>query len=918
MSKGIEIFTDENEKFVHLAKTSTETMKNVSNKACEYIKSRATVSTSSVLAYHHDNIDKIESNLTKASMSVKKMYQDMIKTPIIAKTVIQINSNKEIREYYIGYGSITGINEVVISRDAPMGRLRSLPVGDEYFFGEDVFGSSKDDGKSFTVVQQSKFYSPKINKDDKWDTPRTEYTDVKNTSIVTLKSLLNFLNQYEYNEDINICENGQDDEFDFILNQIEYEEKEKDQIIAGRLHETVSSFNFRVEHTLDKEQDEIARLPLNYSLILLGPAGSGKTTTLIHRVRQKLNREYLSDTEKKIISEIDDAHRPYEDNWIMFSPTELLSLQLQKAFNEDGVPATNNNIMTWQVHTNHLGREFEILRRTNKSGMIYDSTVDHLISVNSRLDIYDNFKKWIIDKYIENSTESISIISSFDIDENLFNLLGDIENAKSKFLGKGDIISYVLNLVELRSYIEKSINDIRNEINKISENSLRKLGSNVRSFSSFLQEHRKNSNDDIDEHDISDELLSGEDTNYIKKVYKQAITQYALTHILKNNKKMSQFSKEIIEWLGDELLPGTEEVIRLGKLSLQLRAFSAFSNPIKSFFKNINTLYKEFRDFHKTRGIWYKKEISNNVIDSTELDIILLCHLQMMNLFLNRSNVWKNLDSDSSYSYLSARCKEYYHQVLVDEAPDFSPIQLRCMRLLTHPKVNSFFACGDFYQRTNVIGTSSYEELKKFFDGSLLKREVDISYRQNKILFDFSRKVLRIVNSSSDSTNDKCAGFANEGYAPVLGEHLDDIKTSLATWIADRVCEIEKELDNEMPSIGILVPEESYVVPVAKSLEKALLGRTSVRIEACQYGERVGTESAIRVFDIQHIKGLEFEAAIFVAFDRMAELYPTLSGNFLYVGATRAANFLGVTCENVLPLSLKDLRDSFATKWADI
>ena len=222
MSKGIEIFTDENEKFVHLAKTSTETMKNVSNKACEYIKSRATVSTSSVLAYHHDNIDKIESNLTKASMSVKKMYQDMIKTPIIAKTVIQINSNNEIREYYIGYGSITGINEVVISRDAPMGRLRSLPVGDEYFFGEDVFGSSKDDGKSFTVVQQSKFYSPKINKDDKWDTPRTEYTDVKNTSIVTLKSLLNFLNQYEYNEDINICENGQDDEFDFILNQIEY------------------------------------------------------------------------------------------------------------------------------------------------------------------------------------------------------------------------------------------------------------------------------------------------------------------------------------------------------------------------------------------------------------------------------------------------------------------------------------------------------------------------------------------------------------------------------------------------------------------------------------------------------------------------------------------------------------------------
>ena len=47
--------------------------------------------------------------------------------------------------------------------------------------------------------------------------------------------------------------------------------------------------------------------------------------------------------------------------------------------------------------------------------------------------------------------------------------------------------------------------------------------------------------------------------------------------------------------------------------------------------------------------------------------------------------------------------------------------------------------------------------------------------------------------------------------------------------------------------------------------------------------------AAIRVFDIKHIKGLEFEAAFFVSLDRLALLYPDLIGNYLYVGATRAA-----------------------------
>lgn len=39
----------------------------------------------------------------------------------------------------------------------------------------------------------------------------------------------------------------------------------------------------------------------------------------------------------------------------------------------------------------------------------------------------------------------------------------------------------------------------------------------------------------------------------------------------------------------------------------------------------------------------------------------------------------------------------------------------------------------------------------------------------------------------------------------------------------------------------------------------------------------------MRVFDIQHIKGMEFEAVFFVSIDQLATLHPALFDKYLYV-----------------------------------
>ena len=53
----------------------------------------------------------------------------------------------------------------------------------------------------------------------------------------------------------------------------------------------------------------------------------------------------------------------------------------------------------------------------------------------------------------------------------------------------------------------------------------------------------------------------------------------------------------------------------------------------------------------------------------------------------------------------------------------------------------------------------------------------------------------------------------------------------------------------------------------------------------------------------------------FVGVDGLAEANPELFERFLYVGATRAATYLGMVCHEKLPARLESIRPLVATHW---
>ena len=252
----------------------------------------------------------------------------------------------------------------------------------------------------------------------------------------------------------------------------------------------------------------------------------------------------------------------------------------------------------------------------------------------------------------------------------------------------------------------------------------------------------------------------------------------------------------------------------------------------------------------------------------------------------------------------------YRTQVLVDEATDFSPIQLACMAILTRPGTRSFFACGDFNQRITSWGTRSIEEMR-WAVPNIETKEVFVAYRQSYHLLDLARQIADQVGA--DMIDTVLPDYAqNDGVVPVLATGMIDVPT-IASWVADRISEIECSLQ-ELPSIAVLVNDEGQVGTIAAALHEALATQ-NIRVTPCYDGQVRGRDETVRVFNVQHIKGLEFEAVFFIGIDRLAERYPELVGNYLYVGATRAATYLGLTCEKELPRNMNALRDAFGQVW---
>jgi superfamily I DNA and RNA helicase len=173
----------------------------------------------------------------------------------------------------------------------------------------------------------------------------------------------------------------------------------------------------------------------------------------------------------------------------------------------------------------------------------------------------------------------------------------------------------------------------------------------------------------------------------------------------------------------------------------------------------------------------------------------------------------------------------------------------------------------------------------------------------NSILNTFEHEPV-VSDASADTVGDEVA--------PVLLESHGG-RARQAEWLAERIREIEGSL-GQVPTLAVFVSDESDVEPLTQELNRQF-ANDNLQAVACVRGQIIGQDTDVRVFDIRHVKGLEFEAAFFVGIDVLARQLPVDFARYLYVGATRAATYLGITCESGLPESIASLQPQFVSDW---
>lgn len=832
--------------------------------------------------------------LGQISEANRESYQVLVAEPAIARVVV-VDEEGEEKTYYICRTTpVSGFPNLASYR-APVGRLASLAIGAEF---------TLPNGTVVEVLERAQLRPNALA--DGWDSRDTvvEAEHFGPFTIESLRALLTEVAGEEVTED--------------ILGQLLAEETVKANIIDGVRRSVITKMGLRDQPILDQYQDEIFRLPLDKRLLILGPPGTGKTTTLIRRLGQKLDTTFLEEGEKDLVEAIRIAQGiRHDESWLMFTPTKLLQLYLKEAFNNERVPAPDKCIKTWDDYRRELARNaFGVLRTASGGGTFV--LKDGLASLSETalerpIQWFDDFDTWQRKAYVQELHDAATQLHEAKTPEvlSLGARLQDIlsravDGALAAMFGSLAVeIAKVQALVS--SLKEGSDGKIKAALN-LQLNRNRAFLDELARVIDSLQQAQASDADDQDDPDADEE----EDATAPRtgraaalNAYMQAVRAQARAAASKRTVSKASRNGKIIEWLGDCGLTEADRAEVGASLLVQASA-RRFVNPVKRYLDGIPKRYRAFRRERQPANTWYRHEgFEARDIHPLELDIVLLAILRAAGDLISRPNVQRDIDSPA-WSSLQPILGHYRNQVLVDEATDFSPIQLASMAALAHPRLRSFFACGDFNQRLTTWGARSADDLKWVFADFDIK-EITVSYRQSKQLNDLARAMIRAVGGTEQDAS-LPAHMDSVGVAPALLEHATNAE-AIVGWLADRIREIERFV-GQLPSTAIFVNTEDDVVPVADALNVAL-AEHNIQVIACREGQAVGQESNVRVFDIQHIKGLEFEAVFFVGIDQLATLHPALFDKYLYVGTTRAATYLGVTCQGTLPSAIESLRAHF-------
>lgn len=888
--------------FTELAKNSLDAFSTIADDARKRLNDGPSLSSATLAASNSFTGGNVSAAMGETNRQLREAWQTLLRQPAIAR-VVTVDENDKRNTYFICSGTPQlrqfGDAEFA-SSNSDFGRFASQPIGFGYTVGP------PGNRRYLEVVEAASLAPEEVN--GGWDAleTRVRSADFETVFIASLRALV----------EGGLSPDEAADEIDRILAAAQADELFR----TTRSRNIIGKMSLRSQPNLDQFQDNIFRLPINKRLAILGPPGTGKTTTLIRRLGQKTQTNFLDVQENDVVERSFAGSTDHVQSWLMLTPTDLLKQFVKAAFDDNNIPAPDQRLKTWTEYRRHLARNvFGYLSNGRGGGLIMPEPV-HALTLSGNalanpIGWYEGFASWQSNMFWTQLRQAAERLSTVETETH-----ANIGQRLTSALNQTDpsaLVRILLLLSDLASDCRNVSDEIKIETDKVIRTALT-LAINRESkflddFAVFLDgigSSNESEDNDEDEDEDEDELpLRQTGKAAAISAYGRAVRTLSKSRT-RGRRSVAGRTGKIVEWLGENRLPSDTQLLDVGK-KLQIRSdFQRFVAPARTYINKMGLRYRQFRRENRAESTWYEGEKPE--INPLEADIILLAASKALHMLLGDAAIMRRLDAPA-FASLKSFASEFRNQIVVDEATDFSPIQLACMAALSDPQLNSVFVCGDYNQRLTAWGSRTDTDLEWAIPGVDIK-PVSVAYRQTNQLHQLALDILEVTGGNMAAAS-LPPEVDNDGLDPVLGLGLAEIP-ELADWLAERIREIEQATGRAgLPSTAVFVNSEDQVKPLADALNAALQ-EFSIRAAPCHEGRMIGEASEVRVFDIQNIKGLEFEAVFFVGIDQLAAEQSDLFAKYMYVGATRAATYLGLTCtERSLPQPIDQLAMRFKAGW---
>ena len=719
--------------------------------------------------------------------------------------------------------------------------------------------------------------------------------------------------------------------------------KEENKLREQQAKEYEETYNFirmQASLRLDPSQNEVkfSHVFDGITTIIEGGPGTGKSTTLIQRMKLLIDAEDLDDyalnhpdanlTKKKI--EIATAR----NGWVFFSPTDLLCKYLKEDMAYEGLTQYEDKTHVWKDYLRKtlIRDDYKIAGAKCRFVFTKKNGEDGLF-IGNQIQVAKDFQQY----YLNTLKKRLLKVASIDYSKYSWKILGKMISDTCKEAENAEDLGAICRLLFKLSSIKDTVMPIgvpsakeivsayESKVDEITDRYLVAWKKDEDFYESLLDCEEDIL--DTDETTVSVEDVDEEDT--IDKTDDIAIElQKDIKRLIRRIASSKDDASLVIEPIYEELYSLLKNKIKRDDLKaiseiafFNKEVYPCISN-VEVFLLNVDFVcntYLSFRKdcFERKDANWnldvLEKMVSvssKNYIHHDECSLLIGA---INNILIRIARFSEERFESFNGRFATAYKKNRKAVIGIDEATDYSLIDYYAMYSLRHHSVSSFTLSGDMMQSMNEFGIKDWKSLQNplIFDKIDVK-QLRVSYRQGP-------KLIKLAHYLYNKATGKRAPYScflkDEKNTPdPLWFESNDLEEK-ATWMAKRVLEVQTAY-KKVPSIAIFVNTTKEAQDLYDALKsEEILENAGIDVINCTANDELYAPDSIRIFLLERVKGMEFEVVFFYNIDEVTKA--KLIDQYLYVGLSRATFYMAVASNEIEDEQLLELSERFSkrAKW---